>query len=132
MPNDYYKITAEARKNPRPYEVICPNYDLFRNYNVDVIYNSIRSGKMATDPKVTEIRALKYEGGAISYKTDFNQNFSILKQRPNKNKLRKVQDYPQLFHNKLPISKTKYDHLQDIKSKINRNHWAFYDTLPFK
>nr|CAH7740939.1 unnamed protein product [Callosobruchus chinensis] len=131
IPNDYHRLTEASRQKPFPYEVISPNFDFFRNYNCSFVYNSIRPGKRTVDPTVTEIRALRYEQGIISYKLDFDQDFVPLPHRPKKNP-DLIDTFPQLFQNKLSISKKKFDHLQDIKSKIDKNYWSFYDNLSIK
>ncbi|CAH1110203.1 unnamed protein product [Psylliodes chrysocephalus] len=82
IPNDYHRLTEEARQKPFPYEVIAPAFNFFQNFNLNLIYNSIRPGKKAADPMVTQIRALKYEHGLISYILDFDQEFVPLPHRP--------------------------------------------------
>nr|CAH7727345.1 unnamed protein product [Callosobruchus chinensis] len=86
IPNDYHRLTEASRQKPFPYEVISPNFDFFRNYNCSFVYNSIRPGKRTVDPTVTEIRALRYEQGIISYKLDFDQDFVPLPHRPKKSR----------------------------------------------
>lgn len=75
IPNDYFQVTRDARRNSKPYEVICPTYSFFKNFKTNLVYNSIRPGKKTNDPTVTTIIALKYEEGNISYKLDLDQEF---------------------------------------------------------
>ncbi|CAG9763604.1 unnamed protein product [Ceutorhynchus assimilis] len=131
VPHDFQRITEEARKNPNPYEVMSPSFDFFKNYNKDLVYESIRPGRKPDDPTVTNIRALKYERGEIHYKLDFNENFLPLPQRP-KRSIKKIDEFPRLFTGKLPITKQKFTHLQQIKTKLNSNFWSFYDNLLHK
>lgn len=132
IPNDYHRITMEARVNPKPYEVLCPTFEFFYNFNVDLVYESIRPGKKPTEPTVTDIRVLKYEKGNIEYKLNFDDNlYTPLPQRPKK-PIKKIEDFPKLHAGKLPITQKKYQHLQEIKTKLHNNYWSFYDNLLHK
>ncbi|CAH1984507.1 unnamed protein product [Acanthoscelides obtectus] len=131
IPNDYYRLTGEARQNPFPYEVVTPDFTFFKNYSADLVYYLIRPGKKSNDPTVTQIRALQYEQGLITYKINFDQEFAESPHRPRRTP-NDINQFLQLFEHKLPIAKKKYDHLQEIKTKISQNYWPFYDSLPFK
>ncbi|CAG9773276.1 unnamed protein product [Ceutorhynchus assimilis] len=132
IPNDYHRITAEARANPKPFEVVCPTFEFFYNFNEDLVYESIRPGRKLNEPTVTDIRALKYEKGEIQYKLSFEDNFFIpLPQRPKK-AIKKIEEFRKLYTEKLPITQKKYTHLQEIKTKLHKNYWPFYDNLLHK
>lgn len=129
IPNDYHRLTEEARQRPFPYEVVAPTFDFFQNFNFNLVYSSIRPGKKSSDPTVTQIRALKYKEGRISYTLDFDQEFVPLPHRPKAVTPSRIDEFPQLFPNRLSVSKKKFDDLQTIKTKVNQNYWSFYDNL---
>ncbi|CAH1953979.1 unnamed protein product [Acanthoscelides obtectus] len=104
IPNDYYRLTGEARQNPFPYEVVTPDFTFFKNYSADLVYYSIRPGKKSNDPTVTQIRALQYEQGLITYKINFDQEFAELPHRPRRTP-NDINQFLQLFEHKLPIAK---------------------------
>lgn len=130
IPNDYHRITMEARVNPKPYEVVSPTFQFFHNFNMHLVYESIRPGKnKPEEPSVTNIRVLKYEKGNIEFKLNFEDNFfTPLPHRP-KRSIKKIEHFPQLHDEKLPITQRKYKHLQEIKTKLHNNYWSFYDNL---
>ncbi|CAG4943285.1 unnamed protein product [Parnassius apollo] len=65
--SEYITICKNAKKS-KPYTVEYLNYSYFKNFKNLQFYTSIRPGKMKGDPKVTDIRALKYApSGEIFY-----------------------------------------------------------------
>lgn len=43
-----------------------------------------------------------------------------------------LEHLPCLYRSRLPIKKTKYDHLQYLKRSLLQDYHAFYDDLPFQ
>ncbi|CAG9788155.1 unnamed protein product [Diatraea saccharalis] len=129
LPSDYVSITREAREKPTPYEAIDLTYDFFRDYTKPLRYNSIRPGRMKHDPTVTDIKVISYHpSGIIKVKLDFSEELKDLPQRPKQ--FDAVQSYPPLFTARCCISKTKWLHLQELKSVIPKDCHYFYDNLP--
>lgn len=135
LPSDYLRITKLARiKNP--YLVKTMDYDFFKNYgHKDFLkYASIRPSRINNDDRaiVTNIRALKYWDGQISFKLSFcDEDFYPFPIRPKKVDFKNV-IFPPLYQSPLPITKKKYDNLQSIKATIPKDCWSFYEQLPYK
>lgn len=132
LPSQYSSVTKEARLNPSPYEVVTADHTFFKDYSIksNLIYDTIRPGRGTGAKCVVDIRVLKYNpNGTIEYKLNYNDEFQPLPQRP-----KKVGPVipPQLFTEKLPITKSKYEHLQQLKSVIPIDCHEFYDNLPYK
>lgn len=97
--------------------------------NLPVCKTMFLHGKKSGDPKVTDVRALKYEGELISYTLDFDKDFVFFPHRPKRQTTVHSRISKTFPTGKLPIPKKKYDHLQQIKTKIDKNYWSFYDNL---
>lgn len=84
-------------------------------------------GKSKGDPKVTDIRCLRYTpDGEIHYKLHFNDDFKLLPQKMNDNSIE-----PKPLHAaRLPVSFAKWKHLQELKVVLEPIHHAFYDNIP--
>lgn len=66
--------------------------------------------------------------GNIYYKLNFNDNFKILPQRPiNVN----VSEAVPLYKERLTISQSKWNHLQQLKSVIPFDTHGFYDGIRY-
>lgn len=102
-------------------------YSFFRNFGEknSIKYSSVRPSKKPSGSTVTDIRVLKYFESKILYKL----NLAELPCRTKKIDFTSI-DFPPLFKSKLLISKTKFDHLQAIKSELPKDYWSFYDLLP--
>ncbi|VEN42000.1 unnamed protein product [Callosobruchus maculatus] len=135
LPTDYVKVTREARLKPAPYDVKYMRHSDFRNYDLrnQMAYQSIRPGKKAHDPTVTNLREIHYEPeGKIQIKLQFNDELTDLPQRVVKNpSLMPVFD-EKLFTDRLKIAKTKFDHLQELKSTLAVEVQGFYDNLSYE
>lgn len=84
LPSDYARIRKEAKKK-NPYVVKTPDFDFFTNFNHKPLlkYDSIRPGKVTSDPVVTNLRVLEYlPKGEIHFKINFNDEFQALPRRP--------------------------------------------------
>ncbi|CAH2084777.1 unnamed protein product [Euphydryas editha] len=131
-PCDYVSATKEARASC-PYEVIQIDHNFVKNYadSSTWLYKSIRPGRKAGDPTVTDIRAILYDqDDTIKVKLNFDQDWFTLPQRY------KSFDpgvfYSTLRKDMIPISASKYRHLQELKQVLPKECHNFYDTLPHK
>lgn len=142
VPYDYVNITASARKtikiNKRrlacPYDVEYLKYDFFKNFADPQIlrFKTIRPGSKPREPVVTQLRALMYlPNGRIMYKIDFNDEYRDLPTKiiPYNNA---IHEPKQLHTESLKISKSKYDHLQQLKAVIPSKYHSFYDELKYE
>jgi hypothetical protein len=79
VPADYIDICKNARKIPRPYIVTYLDHTFFKDYTKPLMYKSIRPGTMRGDPKVVDIRCLKYStDGNIYYKLHLNDDYELI------------------------------------------------------
>jgi len=64
-----------------------------------MIYDSIRPGRTAYDPVVTDLRVLEYcPSGVIMFKLNYNDTFQELPRRPNKIDEDKMNcEFPKLY-----------------------------------
>lgn len=130
LPSDYSTLCKMSRKTME-YDVLTLEYKFVKNYKLHMAYHSIRPGRMVGDPTVNDIRALQYlPEGIIKYKTNFDDEYVKLPIRPKPVKSNVV--FPQLYTERLPIKKSKFDHLQQLKPVIPKDCWDFYDNLPYK
>lgn len=107
------------------------NYSFVKNYADSSTFRntSIRPGRKAGDPSVTNIRGIKYMAdGVIKIKLNFDEDWVNLPIRP-KNITGTI-TYSQLNKNTIPISATKYNHLQSLKTVLPSDCHNFYDSLP--
>ncbi|KAG4074406.1 hypothetical protein HA402_000385 [Bradysia odoriphaga] len=142
VPEDYVAVTKSARKTVKidgirkdcPYDVEYLSHDFFKNFADPRIsrFNSIRPGSKAHDPTVNQLRAMIYlPSGKIMYKIDFNEEYRDLP--------RKIIPYDSLVHEaiqlhseSLKITKTKFNHLQQLKTVIPAAHHQYYDNLKYQ
>ncbi|KAK3789905.1 hypothetical protein RRG08_006582 [Elysia crispata] len=90
---------------------------------------SIKPGKKATAPNVTNLRALKYTpDGSMFFKTSFADDWELLPLP--RNDVIPVNGPDRLYSSRLKIKQSKYDHLQSLKSVLLKDAHAFYDNLP--
>lgn len=130
VPADYVNIMEIARKNPMPYSVSYKDHTFFKAYSNLKFYNSIRPGKKAGDPVVTDIRALKYSGLTVSieYKLRITDDWKPLPQRPAKFSTEKPVP---LFITAPGIQKDKFDHLQELTKVLKPDYRPFYANLKY-
>lgn len=132
-PACFISAAKEARKNPRPFNVEYLRHTFFEDFSKIKYYNSIRPGSKVGDPTVTNLCALQYSQSErqIKYKTDFSSEFQALEKRTRANN-GPVGKIEKLYKNQIPIRKSKYDHLQQLKQVIPADYHLFYDNLPFR
>lgn len=98
VPADYVNVCRQAWKPPTEYKVEYIDHKYFKNFEDHLSYRSIRPGKVAGDPCVTDIRALKYEyvpDGTIRFKLIFSEEWQVLPQRKNKTvKTMAIENFP--------------------------------------
>lgn len=129
VPQQYVDKIKSARK-VAPYEVKYVDYTFFKNYSASGKYSSIRPEIGVGAKTVSDIRLLKYtKDGVIMYKTDYSSEYSELPD-PRKPGDSPVGSRVNLYDSPLPLKKTKFQHLQQIKSVIPKDYHAFYDNLP--
>lgn len=129
-PSNYVQVIEESRRHSKsgPYKVKYVDHTFFLNYSHLKYFTSIRPGKKAGDPCVTDIRALRYtKSDGIQYKLDFKDNWTPLPSR--QLLLNDIATDKKLYPNALPISRDKYNNLQTLKAVIHRDYHHFYDLL---
>lgn len=131
-PAGYIAACKSARLNPQPYQVKYLNHTYFKNFTSLNYHTSIRPGYKTGDSTVNDLCAIQYRpDGKLYYKLNFDDNWIVLEKRLTR-KDPGVGDIVPLYQNPLPIKKSKYDHLQQLKEVIPADYHLFYDTLPFK
>ncbi|CAG9760386.1 unnamed protein product [Ceutorhynchus assimilis] len=134
LPADYAYHCQKARSNPSPYNVKYISHSFFKKFDNLKFYNSIRPGRAAGDPVVTDIKALRYFPNCeIQFKMRHTDPWAALNQRLNKKITPcKYDDLLPLFTERRKIKKEKYDHLQILKLGLLEDYQKFYDELPFE
>lgn len=138
LPNDYVRITKEARKTVKidnkiinmPFNALYLDYSFFKNYtDVKLIrFTTIRPGRNKNDPTVSQIKSLIYlPSGDIKYKLSFDEEYMNL---PTTIKTYEGYNEPKpLLSAPRPIQPSKWKHLQALKLVIPREYHYFYDNL---
>lgn len=106
----------------------------FKKFNNIEFCKSIRPGRTKGDAKVTDIRALKYTPNReIFFKLRFTTLWKILPQRIDQKVVAlKWCNLEQLYQNRIPIKRKKYEDLQYLKLTLPKDHHKFYDDLLFE
>lgn len=128
-PSDYIARMRLARPK-QPYNVNVVDFNFFLKYE-DLATNlsSLRPGKKTGDPTVTDIRQLRYlPNGEICFQLGYAGEWNPLPQRrkPGTSVPKKM------YCSELPIAESKFRHLQELRSVIEKDHHAFYNALKFK
>lgn len=127
--SQYRSVTKEARLKPFPYDVMQVDHTFFKDFSKNLLYDTIRPGRGRGDKCVTDIRVLKYNpNGTIEFKLNYDDEFQPLPKRPKRIDIESTAPN-QLFFFPLPIAKTKYEHLQQLKEVIPADCHEFYDNL---
>ncbi|CAG5055137.1 unnamed protein product [Parnassius apollo] len=132
VPADYAYLAKIACKR-NPYEVQYLYHHFFKDIEHTLtFYKSIKPGRKAGDPTVTNLRVLKYTSdGMIVYK--LRHSSTIWEEFPIRTK--KIScipwdEIPQLYSTRLKIKKEKYQDLQTLKHTMEKDYHKFYDDLP--
>ncbi|KAK7598085.1 hypothetical protein V9T40_006320 [Parthenolecanium corni] len=127
-PSDYVSRMRMARPK-QPYHINVITCEFFLNYEESARLTSLRPEKKVDDPTVVDIRQLLYKpNGEIQFELNYDDFESFL--RSTKNNTEITRNIPQLYKSKIPISLTKFNQLQDLKSVIASDHHNFYNSLP--
>ena len=129
VPHQYVDAIREARKTS-PYEVKYVDHSFFMDFSKVGRYTSIRPGVGVGSATVSDIRVLKYTGdGKVMYRTSHSGSEEELPQprKPNETSDGCIQP---LYKHPLPLKRTKFQHLQQLKMVMPSDYHAFYDGLP--
>lgn len=124
-PGDYISIMQECRPS-KPYKIHELTYEFFKDFRHIKFVESIRPGKVVGDKQVHDMKAIKYSNGQLLYKCDYSEEWQVLPQRMKENK----GEILPLYQSRMKIKKSKYDHLQQLKTVIPPVFHAYYDMLP--
>ena len=131
VPRDYIVAMQAARSTPFPYEVSEVTFSEPQALSGEYI-RSIRPGKKAGDPTVSDVCAYQYtatDGNAqISYKLFWDDDWKHLPERLSPQR----KFWQQMNVERLPITTRKYNDLQAMKSVMPQSVHHFYDNLPHK
>lgn len=132
VPADYVSAMEEARQKPFPYRVDYLHHDFFLNFASFGGLKSIRPGRIAGDPTVTNLKQLQYlPDGKIMFKLKHDDSWAPLPMKRG-DFLPNASEYPsQLYTKQISVPKSKFDHLQQLKTVIPKDHHPFYDNLPY-
>lgn len=132
VPAEYITICKSARKHPRPYDVTYLNHSFFKSFNDVGFFKSIRPGRGKGDPKVTDMKALRYTpDGNIFFKLRFTEDWTVLPQR--KSPAVTALPFDSLRNQHLTrrkITKRKFDDLQYLKDTLPADYRNYYENLP--
>lgn len=129
VPSDYVKIIREAKKTPPIYVTEYLSFEFFKNFEVLRYVKSIKPDGSAT---VNQLKALKYTPSKqIYYKLSFDDPYKTFRSSIPDIVPIDFETLPQLYSKPVPIAKSTYDHLQDLKSVICKDYHPFYDNLTF-
>ena len=127
-PLDYVNLIKASRCKPFPYVVKYLTFDFFKDFE-NYEQGAIKSIKPNKDANVTDICAISYSSdGEISFKLNFRDEWQNIRLGRN-DKLPSTR--PKCLHKcRRRIKKSKYEHLQLLKSVLPAEVHGFYDKLP--
>ena len=130
VPQQYIELIERARKDP-PYKVNYLDFTFFKDFSKVGRYLSIRPGTGVGAATVSDIRLLKYtDDGAIHYKTDYDAPEYQPLPTPRKASSNVDMEPTALYDRPLPVKRSKFDHLQQLKQVMPRDYHGFYDAIP--
>ena len=115
-PCDYISRMPIARPE-QPCAVKNLDYTFSNQYDVGTNFSSIRPGKRVGDPLVTDIGALRYTSSEVEYKLKHSESYKNLPQ--GRQTLPGVISHKKLYKGAVPISKDKFQNLQELKSVVD-------------
>ena len=105
------------------------DWNFFKDYKSIACIKNIKPSLSKGFPLVTDIKALQYlPNGYFRYKLNFDDDWEELPRRVDKGKINEIPK--RLYTKQIPISASKFQHLQDLKSTINEKYHCFCDDLP--
>lgn len=125
VPSQYIEVMEGAGYTTKNLE-----YNIFRDYTkVKGGVKSIRPGRVAGDPTVNDLRALRYQpDGRILYKTNFDEDWAVLPARSAPFNM--DDEVPRLYQEPQKIESTKFAHMAALKSVVPADYHPYYDSLP--
>lgn len=128
VPAGYLDVIQTARvSSPGPYNVSYLHYNDFDQYEASI---NIRPGTKKGDPVVTDVVAYQFAPTErLSYKLHFPDDWKELQFR---RKVSRGKCVEKLYGGPLPIEKSKYLHLQELKQFIPEDYREFYTSLLHK
>ncbi|BES90489.1 Hypothetical protein NTJ_03297 [Nesidiocoris tenuis] len=134
LPSQLASIASKARTNPMPYKIKTPDFAFFKDFSQadQTIYTSIRPGKKAGDPTVTDLRAIMYDPtGTIKFKLAFDNDWQELPvTHRNRKRIPVIKEFPNLYRSRPLIPRDKYNDLQDLLQFIPGDCRPYYDSIP--
>ncbi|CAG9764698.1 unnamed protein product [Ceutorhynchus assimilis] len=132
LPSDYCSVSRECRVTPRPYDVKLLEFNFFKNYaeTKHLRYTSLRPGKRAYEPVINDIRCIRYTAlptPEITVKLSYEEPYISLPVRPKS--IPVIDSYPPRLSAPSKIKKSKWEHLQELKSVLPKDTHAFYDNI---
>lgn len=126
VPADFNRIIVEARR-AQPYVVRYLDHTFFNDFSSIGYLKSIRPGTKKGDPCVVNLRALRYNNEGAWYKLNFDDPWSNMPHRVTRRP--QGTSVAKLYKERLPITKRKYEDLQDLKRLLPVDYHSFYDNL---
>ncbi|GFN93547.1 hypothetical protein PoB_002005300 [Plakobranchus ocellatus] len=127
IPHDHVLAMQMARQVPFPYYVREVHFT--DSFKLSVPYlKSVRPGKRAGDPTVSDVCCYQYNGSlcSVSYKLGWEDPWTTLPARLNNDR----KDLIPMFDSRLKVNARKFADLQSMKSVMPAYAQHFYDTLP--
>jgi hypothetical protein len=139
-PGTYVQFIREARKQ-QPYEVKYLSYDFFKDFSKVLHFHSARQPgyyylllllSLLLFGQVTDIKVIKYlPSDDIQVKLNFSDEaFQCLPRNARLHACSPVVEIPHLYQSRLPVKKSKYEHLQQLKGVVLPEFHDFYDNFP--
>jgi hypothetical protein len=130
VPQDFLNFTINARKNPSPLKAVLLDHTFFKNYDKGLFLKSIRPGTKSRDPKVIDIKAIKYESSKMFYKLSHNQNeiFKVIPGKINK-QFNPNETFDSLFVEKIKLKRQKQEDLRSLKQSIPTEFHHYYSEI---
>jgi len=127
------QLLQEARPTS-PYKVYYVSHNFFKDFSELQTYTSIRPGRKAGDPIVTDWRCLRYlPTGEIQwrlqYTDDWNQQLPSRRASSTTSVPCKLEQLKPLHHSSLKTKPDKFKDLQFLKQVILSGYHSFYDNL---
>lgn len=132
-PAQYVQLIQEARPTS-PYKVHYVSHNFFKDFSELRMYASIRPGRKAGDPTVTDLRCLKYLPTEeiqwrLQYTDDWHQQLPSRRASSTASVPCSLEQLQPLYHSSLKIKKDKFKDLQFLKQVILSDYHSFFDNL---